>query len=105
MKKSLKRMLCSVLVLVFLFANANVAFAGELMYPDAKLSYPKLYDSTKTSVVGIEDAFDVKAFNTYLVEQLKVVDEGDINISQFKIPVTTAPPTKIYIGILGFPIP
>ena len=26
-------------------------------------------------------------------------------ITQFNIPVTIAPPTKIYIGILGFPIP
>ena len=26
-------------------------------------------------------------------------------IHQFKIPVTTAPPIKMYIGILGLPIP
>ena len=26
-------------------------------------------------------------------------------IIQFRIPVTIAPPTKMYIGILGFPIP
>ncbi len=92
MKKSIKRILCAMLVLVFIFANANVAFAVELKYPDVKLSYPKLYNSTMFDATEYSKTFDVSAFNDYVVSKLKTVDavekSATIDISEFKIPVS-----------------
>ena len=92
MKKSLKRILCAMLVLVFIFANANVAFAAELKYPEVKLSYPKLYNSTAIDILDFENCIDVAKFNAYMVEQLKLddcVNGSDyvhVDVSEFKIP-------------------
>ena len=92
MKKSLKRILCAMLVLVFIFANANVAFAAELKYPEVKLSYPKLYNSTAIGILDFENCIDVAKFNAYMVEQLKLddcVNGSDyvhVDVSEFKIP-------------------
>lgn len=92
MKKSLKRILCAMLVLVFIFANANVAFAAELKYPEVKLSYPKLYNSAAIDILDFENCIDVAKFNAYMVEQLKLddcVNGSDyvhVDVSEFKIP-------------------
>ncbi|MBE6815509.1 MAG: hypothetical protein E7522_08710 [Ruminococcaceae bacterium] len=92
MKKSIKRILCAMLVLVFIFANANVAFAAELKYPEVKLSYPKLYNSTAIDILDFENCIDVAKFNAYMVEQLKLddcVNGSDyvhVDVSEFKIP-------------------
>lgn len=92
MKKSIKRILCAMLVLVFIFANANVAFAAELKYPEVKLSYPKLYNSAAIDILDFENCVDVAKFNAYMVEQLKLddcVNGSDyvhVDVSEFKIP-------------------
>ena len=88
MKKSIKRIICAVLVLVCLFANANVAFAVE--YLPKKIVYnPPLFYSAETSSVDFSSYItDVEAFQADILEQLKVDTTGVIDVSKYNVPAT-----------------
>ena len=93
MKKSLKRILCAILVLVFIFANANVVLAADVFEIKPKFVSPTLYASSEEVALAAALPFDEEKFQAYLLEQLKVLpaDEEcivEIDISQFKIPYT-----------------
>lgn len=93
MKKATKSIITAVLAFIIFMVNGNVAFAAEIIFPDSDIGYPELYNSNSTEI-NLEDYFDVKAFNDYVVEQLKIVDGSSstiakINISQFNIPYSS----------------
>ncbi|MBQ5884477.1 MAG: hypothetical protein IIW72_08110, partial [Clostridia bacterium] len=90
MRNIIKKVICSLLVMVFIISSANVAFAVEFEYPERQLMYPKRYNASLTNVDGLNAYFDLKKFNDYMVEQLYMVDgtieKGVIDLSQFSIP-------------------
>ncbi len=90
MRNTIKKVICSLLVMVFIVSSANVAFAVEFEYPERQLMYPKRYNASLTNVDGLNAYFDLNEFNDYMVEQLYMVDgtieKGVIDLSQFSIP-------------------
>ena len=93
MKRILKRALCGVFVLLFMFANANVALAADVFEIKPKFVSPTLYASSEEVALAAALPFDEEKFQAYLLEQLKILpaDEEcivEIDISQFKIPYT-----------------
>ena len=88
MKKSLKRILCAMLVLVFVFANANVALAVDYVPKTMVYNPPMFYSSTTTtSSVDLSVYItDVEAFQADILEQLKVDTTGELDVSKYNVP-------------------
>ncbi|MBR2876973.1 MAG: hypothetical protein IKC01_07535, partial [Clostridia bacterium] len=83
MKTTLKRVLCSVLVLVFMFANANFALAGEYIEVNKPRLSPTLHKATRSSTVDItEYVGDTEEFQQYIFSQIMtdVPVDGNGNI-------------------------
>jgi hypothetical protein len=89
MKKSLKRILCAMLVLVFVFANANVAFAVDYIPKTMVYNPPMFYSSTTTTTSSVDLSVyitDVEAFQADILEQLKVDTTGELDVSKYNVP-------------------
>ena len=93
MKNIFKRILCAVFVLVFMLANANIALAADVIEVKPKMVSPTLYASSEAVESASSLPIDVDEFQSYLLEQLKVLpaDEEcvvEIDISRYNIPYT-----------------
>ena len=98
MKKSLKRILCAMLVLVFVFANANVALAGNNIVLSSELIEPELYNTASNGsfdnlekYIGDIDEFQRYVLDSIMVDDSNLTDEnnrGYIDISEYNIPYT-----------------
>lgn len=58
MKKTLKRALCGIFVLVFMLANANIAFAADIFEIKPKFVSPTLYASSEEIALAAVLPFD-----------------------------------------------
>ena len=99
MKKRIKRISTLILTFIILLMSVNTTLAAEIITPSFGIVSPTLYNSNPVSI-KLEDYFNPKEFNDYLVEQLKLVD-GDsstiakIDIKQFEIPYSSEMTTAL----------
>ena len=72
MKKTFKRTLCGIFVLVFMFANANVALAGNNIVFSSELIEPELYyTASNGSFDNLEKYIgDIDDFQKYILENI-----------------------------------
>ncbi len=100
MKKTLKRALCGVFVLVFMLANANVALAGDMIVFSSELIEPELYyTASNGSFDNLEKYIgDIDEFQKYILDNIMTDDSnltdknyrGYIDISKYNIPYSEA---------------
>ena len=96
MKKTFKRTLCGIFVLVFMLANANVALAGNNIVFSSELIEPELYyTASNGSFDNLEKYIgDIDDFQKYILENIMTDDSnltdknyrGYIDVSMYNIP-------------------
>lgn len=106
MKDIFKRVFCAVCVLIFMFVNANIAFAADFIVLSSDILEPELH---KTASNGSYDSLekyigDIDEFQEYLLECILVDNsnlthtngQGYIDISEYKIPYSEILSTQLF---------
>ncbi|MBE6748434.1 MAG: hypothetical protein E7557_04295, partial [Ruminococcaceae bacterium] len=101
MKKTLKRTLCGVFVLLFMLANSNVAFAGNIIKFSTDLESPVLYNSVEVQTNILEKYVgDIDDFQAYILEFIKTdvpqKDTSIIDLSKYNLPYNEEVLTALY---------
>ena len=100
MKKIFKRVICAMLVILFVFSCANVAFAGDIIVYNSEIIEPELYNTASNGSFDNLEAYigDIEEFQKYILNCL-MTDEsnlggstgrGNIDISMYNIPADDA---------------
>ena len=106
MKNILKKLICVVFTLTFMFANANIALAGDFIVLSSEVLEPELHKTASNgSYDNIEQYIgDVDDFQDYLLECILADNSnltnangrGYIDISQYRIPYTETMRTELF---------
>ena len=106
MRNVFKRVVCAVSVLIFMFANANIALAGDFIVFSSEVVEPELHlTASNGSFDNLEQYIgDIDEFQKYLLECILVDDSnltnengrGYIDISQYRIPYTETMRTELF---------